>query len=189
MTSVRIGIFAPSSTGDDRRPSGSIEWRPTRRRTVSGDVVLPAPFTVGLLATAPVIEVAPTGADWVWRVVERVQGGAPDYRYLAVPNVGTVVDYADLVEVDPETLTPTAAPEAAWWSIVKDLTDRIAYLEAHGGGGTGTPTGVLTDTDGTPYFTVSAGGPIQLDADSVPYVATPGGGIGLDTDGTPYLTV
>jgi hypothetical protein len=81
-----------------------VEWRPTKRRNVAGDVVLPAPFTVGLADTPPVIDVAPTEPGWAWQVVERVQGGSPKARYLTVPDSATVVDYADLIAVDPATL-------------------------------------------------------------------------------------
>lgn len=117
MTQVRLALSAPTADGPRRRPSGSLEWRATKRRAVSGDVVLPAPFTVGVgTDTPPVIQVDPTGPDWAWEVVERVQGGAPRKRTLAVPDSVAVVDYADLVELDPATLDPAAQPEAAWWA-------------------------------------------------------------------------
>jgi hypothetical protein len=117
MTSVRLALAAPTSTGTIRRPSGSVEWRPTKRRDVAGDVVLPAPFTVGLADTPPVIDVDPTEPGWAWQVVERVQGGSPKARYLSVPDVATVVDYADLVEVDGSTLDPVTLSNA-WWAEV-----------------------------------------------------------------------
>ena len=116
MTPVRLALAAPTSTGTVRRPSGSVEWRPTKRRDVAGDVVLPAPFTVGLADTPPVIDVAPTEPGWAWQVVERVQGGSPKARYLTVPDSASVVDYADLIAVDPATLDPLEEPQADWWA-------------------------------------------------------------------------
>ena len=121
MTSVRLALAAPTSTGTVRRPSGSLEWRPTKRRDVAGDVVLPAPFTVGLADPPPVITVDPTEPGWAWQVVERVQGGSPKARYLTVPDSATVVDYADLIAVDPATLDPVAEPEAAWWAALTNV--------------------------------------------------------------------
>jgi hypothetical protein len=131
VTSVRIGLLAPTSDGAGRRPTGTLEWRPTMRRDVSGDVVLPAPFTVGVgTDTPPVVNVAPTEGGWAWAVVERVQGGSAHKRLLLVPDVGTVVDYADLVEVDPATLDPVTL-SSAWWTQVTE------YVATHGGGGGG----------------------------------------------------
>jgi hypothetical protein len=139
VTQVKISVLAPTSDGNGRRPSGSIEWRPTKRRTVGDDVVLPAPFTVGLADTPPVVTVAPTEPGWAWQVVERVQGGSPRARYVQVPdNPVDVVDYADLVAVDPATLEPTEEPEAAWWATVNALTAGQGYI--------------ALDTDGVPYF-------------------------------------
>jgi hypothetical protein len=130
MTSVRLALSAPTSTGTVRRPSGSVEWRPTKRRNVAGDVVLPAPFTVGLADTPPVIEVAPTEPGWAWQVVERVQGGSPKARYLTVPDSATVVDYADLVEVDPATLDPVTLSNA-WWSQVTAYAQPVGDYATH----------------------------------------------------------
>jgi hypothetical protein len=139
MTQVRLALAAPTSTGTIRRPSGSLEWRPTKRRDVAGDVVLPAPFTVGLADTPPVIDVDPTEPGWAWQVVERVQGGSPTRRTLAVPDSATVVDYADLIAVDPATLDPLEEPEAAWWAA-------LAALPTGGGGG---GVSVVDHGDGT----------------------------------------
>jgi hypothetical protein len=119
VTQVRLALSAPTSDGTVRRPSGSVEWRPTKRRNVAGDVVLPAPFTVGLADPPPVIDVAPTEPGWAWQVVERVQGGSPRARYVTVPDSASVVDYADLVEVDPATLDPVTLSNA-WWTQVTD---------------------------------------------------------------------
>ena len=33
-----------------------------------------------------------------------------------MPDSVATLDYADLVDVDPATLDPTAEPEAAWWA-------------------------------------------------------------------------
>jgi hypothetical protein len=141
VTQVKISVLAPTSDGNGRRPSGSIEWRPTKRRTVGDDVVLPAPFTVGLADTPPVVTVAPTEPGWAWQVVERVQGGSPRARYVQVPdNPVDVIDYADLVAVDPATLEPTEEPEAAWWAAIEALQN---------GGGTGGGVAVTDNGDGT----------------------------------------
>jgi hypothetical protein len=144
VTQVRVGIAVPTSTGTTRRPSGTVEFRPTKRRIETygdaADVVLPSPFTVGIGADVPpVVELDPTEPGWAWQVVERVQGGSPRARYVQVPdNPVDVIDYADLVAVDPATLEPTEEPEAAWWATVNALTAGQGYI--------------ALDTDGVPYF-------------------------------------
>jgi hypothetical protein len=121
VTQVRLGIVLPTTDGTVRRPSGSLEFRPTKRRNVGTDVVLPAPVTKGLTDPPSIAELAPTGPDWAWQVVERVQGGSPRSRYLAVPDSASVVDYKDLVEVDPATLELTATTaNPFWWTQVAD---------------------------------------------------------------------
>jgi hypothetical protein len=114
VTTVRLALLAPTSDGTGRRPTGSLEFKPTKRRNVAGDVVLPAAFSKGLTDPPPLAELAPTEPGWAWQVVERTSGGSPRSRYVTVPDTAEVVDYADLVEVDPATLDPVAEPEAAW---------------------------------------------------------------------------
>ena len=48
------------------------------------------------------------------QIVERTPRGKT--RYVLVPDSVATLDYADLVDVDPATLDPTAVPEAAWWA-------------------------------------------------------------------------
>ena len=115
MTQVRIAVSVPTADGEGKRPNGQLEWRPTKRRNVAGDVVLPSPFKADVTDPPTVVTVAPTEPGWAWEVVERVTGGAPRKRTLAVPDSATVIDYADLVAVDPTTLDPLEEPEAAWW--------------------------------------------------------------------------
>jgi Repeat of unknown function (DUF5907) len=130
VTTIRLGVLHPTGTAADARSLGVLEFEATARRVVDGDVVLPAPFSVTLSATEDVTrELAPTTSEWVWKVLERVTGGANGWRYLAIPDSEAVLDYAALVEVDPATLDPSAVPEAAWW----------AALAAGGGGGSSAP--------------------------------------------------
>jgi hypothetical protein len=129
VTQVRLGIVLPTTDGTVRRPSGSLEFRPTKRRNVGTDVVLPAPVTKGLTDPPSIAELAPTEPGWAWQVVERVQGGSPRSRYLTVPDSASVVDYADLVAVDPATLEPTEEPEAAWWAARRQRRHRPAHPE------------------------------------------------------------
>ncbi|WPM94275.1 minor tail protein [Arthrobacter phage Marchesin] len=116
MTAIDVRFDVPGPAG--RVPArGALLWVPTLRRIADdGAVVLPAPFRVNMTAGAALVEVEPTGLDWVWRVEELVSGAPQRVVYLAVPDSATAVLYSDLVAVDPATLAPEATPEAAWWA-------------------------------------------------------------------------
>jgi hypothetical protein len=165
VTTVRIALLAPTADGVGKRPTGNLAFKPTKRRTVGDDVVLPAPFNVGITDPPSTAEVAPTEPGWAWEVVERVSGGSPHKRLLAVPDSPTVVDYADLVELDPATLDPAAEPEAAWWAAIEALLPsggtpgqvlgidddgHIAWINAAVGG----PTTALVGTGTVDYSLV-----------------------------------
>ena len=149
MTTVRVAITVPTADGAGRRPTGTLSWSPTKRRNEAGDLILPAPFNAAVTDPPGTVEVAPTGAGWAWQVIERLTGGSPHKRILAVPDSAETVDYADLVEVDPATLDPVAEPEAAWWAALAALLPggglpgqvlgldddgRLAWLDASTGG-------------------------------------------------------
>lgn len=124
MVAVRIDLRTADSTA-----TGVVDWTPTKRRHIDEDpdhIVLPVAFSVALVDGVATVDVDATGIDWCWRVIERVAGGAQ--RYVIVPDVATV-DYGDLVDVDPETLSPTAEPEAAWWAALDDVVAGVISPE------------------------------------------------------------
>lgn len=147
MTLVRMFFSRPEASGVLTPATGSLSWTPTRRRVIDGtpdNVILPRAFSVPLVAGKADVTVAPTGTDWVWRVDEYISGGAYTTIYVSVPNVAEV-DYASLIQVDIDTLNPTATPSPAWVAMANSTVT------------TGTVTGdslILTRTDGT---TVNAG--------------------------------
>lgn len=79
------------------------------------------PFDVALLGGAADVTLAPTSAGWAWQVFESVDGVKDLTYYVTVPDVPGPLDDADLERVDPATLSPAAAPEAAWWAEVRRL--------------------------------------------------------------------
>lgn len=122
---------------------GTLRCAPTRARTVAGDpdeTVLPAPMAmeVGPTGRADVV-LAATGPSWCWHVSWRSAAGSWD-EWVAVPDSPSPIDWTDLPRVDPATLAPTAAPEAAWWAVADSTVS------------TGVVVGddlILTRTDGT----------------------------------------
>lgn len=116
MTVVRMAFQRPEKLGTVPS-SGRLEWRPTARRTDGLVVVMPAGFDVPLVGGVASVDVAPSGLDWVWKVEEYLTGGLT--RYVTVPAVPEI-SYADLVDVDPVTLAPSAVPDPVWWAALRD---------------------------------------------------------------------
>ena len=108
------GVPAPAT--------GRLRFRPSAARTVPGapdNVVLPVPFDVLLVSGAADVTLEPTAPGWAWRVDESVDGIRDVTYYVAVPDVPGPLDDPDLTRVNPSTLNPAAAPEAAWWAEVR----------------------------------------------------------------------
>jgi hypothetical protein len=116
----------PAADGTRRPASGFFIWTPTRRRVIPGDideVVEAVSFVVELVDGKFEIDPAPTGNTWVWRVDEKIEGIRNRTVYLAVPLNGPV-DYTDLVEVSPASMTPVAEPTNLWYAYVDELSAR-----------------------------------------------------------------
>lgn len=146
MTTVRILIETPGPAGPVPA-TGVLRFTPTQRHTIAGNpaaVVMPASFAAALVAGAATVELEQTTALWLWMVETFVDGVSGFTRYISVPAQGPV-DYANLVDVDPATLAPAAAPDPAWLAMARSTVT------------TGAIQGndlILTRTDGT---TVDAG--------------------------------
>lgn len=151
---------APGVTGF-KAAKGAVIWTPTRRRAVGDNVVLPLPVKVTLVDGEATVSVAPTGADWIWKVEERFHGMpllspgkmATGIAYYAVPNTAEVF-LTDLVEVDPRTLDPLSSADPAWWAMARttvtagEVVDGSLVLTRSDG--TSVNAGVVRGLDGAP---------------------------------------
>ena len=127
MTLVRTLCTVPQPDGSRKPARGFFIWTPTRRRIISGspdEVVEAVGFVVELKDGYFEVDAAPTDANWVWRVDEKIEGVRNKTIYVAVPALGPV-DYTDLVQVNPSSFAPQAEPENIWYA----YTDNLA-LEA-----------------------------------------------------------
>lgn len=113
MPVVRIDLRQPTPTGTLAGVGGVVTCEPTRRRVATDThhpIIVEAGFSVALVdgVASPIL--ATTDGSWCWKITE------PDgtVRHIAVGT--TDADYGDCTDVDPSTLAPTAAPEAAWWA-------------------------------------------------------------------------
>jgi hypothetical protein len=181
LPSVRFRRTAPHQTGD-APATGYFRFKLTRPVIIPGDpddVVTTVPFKAVMVGGAVDVELAPTGAGYAWQVLESVDGVRDETYFVVVPNVPGPLDDADLTRVDPGTLSPRAAPVAAWWAVADatitgaEIVGDDLILTRHDGGtvnaGTVRPSAdelaaavtaaappgaitLLTDTDGRPYF-------------------------------------
>lgn len=130
MTKVLIDLRRSVSSGV-APTTGLVAFNPTHRREEDGHVVTEAGFDVRLVEGTALVTLEPTGPEWCWRAVEHTPGLDQTYiRYVAVPDSDSVVNYTDLIDVDPATLDPVAEPEAAWWGALTDY--REVTTEARG---------------------------------------------------------
>ena len=115
MSKVHVSLHRDDGTSERTPICGAVRFVPTRRRTAGADIILPAGFDAELVDGEVTVELAATGPDWCWMVIEPTKRGL--IRYIIVPDVGDVVlEYSSLPDVDPATLEPSAEPEAAWWA-------------------------------------------------------------------------
>lgn len=150
MTLVRVRRTRPRPDGALTGAAGLMYFRPTRSRLVTGTViteVLPIAFPVTLDPDGSAdVELAPTAADWVWEVTEKITGTPTALVYVAVPD-GLPVDYSMLVRVDPASLEPAAVPAPAWFAYVDDLAATAAQAQAEAvAAATGFSIGTVTTT-------------------------------------------
>ena len=119
MSKVHVSLHRDAAHG--KAPiTGPMRFAPSKRRSDGQDIILPAGFDVDLVDGEAIVELDATGPDWCWTACEPTLRGA--IRHFLVPDVGDdVLEYSELVDVDPATLEPSAEPEAAWWAIVESL--------------------------------------------------------------------
>ena len=140
MSKVHVSLHRDAAHGK-AAICGPMRFAPSKRRSAGQDIILPAGFDVDLVDGEAVVELDATGPDWCWTAYEPTLRGA--IRHFLVPDVGDdVLEYSELVDVDPATLDPTAVPEAAWWAawqamaagtyLVPDPTHPGLYLPTAG---------------------------------------------------------
>lgn len=127
--------FVPGVAGL-KPAAGGLVWTPTQRRETGDRTILPVSLFVPLVHGEATFAADPSGTDWVWRVEERVKGYPNTIKFYVVPDLAEI-QFKDLLEVDPKTLAPTAAPDPAWYAYV----DGLAMTVQEGAPGPAGPAG------------------------------------------------
>ena len=107
-TSVKFSV-ARLTAGGSEKVTGKVRFEPVRRFfNKAKTLILPFPFDVDLVNGAATVGLEPTGDEFVWMVTVIPSDESKSWmRLVEVPDSTSAVDYADLVEVDANTLTPT----------------------------------------------------------------------------------
>jgi len=128
MGDVQIVASVPSADGTATAATGSYMFTPTARRSVAGVQILPKPFQVDLVGGAADLVLAENDATWLWRVDEYVTGIASRTIYVFIPT--SPVKYADLVALDPASMSPAPnlAPPWAAFAATPDPANPGFYL-------------------------------------------------------------
>lgn len=129
MTLVNFKANQPDLATGQAATGGAYTCTPSWRRVDGDHDVLPEPVTATLSDGAASGHLDPNDTTWYW-IIEAPDGFT---RTVTVPDVESI-NHVDLVDIDPATFLPTASPDAAWLTLVNDLTARVAILEAGGGG-------------------------------------------------------
>ena len=143
MTIVNVALTQPKQDGSLAPSKGGLRFTPTARRVIDGTVVLPIAFQAPLVDGEAAVELEPTTLAWVWRIDEFVTGSTSRTTYVTVPDVADI-DYTDLPQIDPATLSPIEAPEPAWTAALTEADERLSA-------GTITP-----DPDDPGFFLIGA---------------------------------
>jgi hypothetical protein len=130
VTKVRMDLSRPDETGIVANV-GTVRCTPWTRWTTEvtdgTTVVLAAELAHTLTDPPSILELRATDADMPAWVFDEDTPGGIQQRVCAVPTVDddVIVDYADLVLLDPDTFDPVAVPEAAWWAELEENLDDI----------------------------------------------------------------
>jgi hypothetical protein len=78
-----------------------------------------------------IVKLLPTTTGQAWQMIE-IKGtvARPGVQTFLVPDVPGVLEYEDLVFVDPESLNPVSTPLPVWEIELNELKARVAELEA-----------------------------------------------------------
>lgn len=128
LTQVHVDLRHPDGLAEVAA-AGDVEFAlASRVHDGTGDFIITTEsFTADLIAGQVTVSLRPTGIGQAWTSRENVPGGVR--RWFTVPTSATVVQYADLVDVDPNTLTPVPA-DAQWVVDLNAVDVRLTAQEA-----------------------------------------------------------
>lgn len=112
LTKVLFDFRRPAVGGLVPAGAGSLGLALMKRATRDGFIVVKSSYDVDVVDGLAEVDMLPTAADEYWRVTERISERF--VRNVVVPQRTEPVLYTDLLDVDPQTLEPTAEAVAGW---------------------------------------------------------------------------
>ena len=106
---------------------GSLVCEPTQRTVTVGVVQLPTPQApIAVVAGVATFNLPPTNVNYCWHIREMFVGGLSAGRYVNVPDSTVVINYADLVDVDPASFMPAPTAPTVTAAAAADATAKVA---------------------------------------------------------------
>lgn len=113
--------------GDQSTPvDGTILAVPIKRVVTASFVAIPEAVTIQINGGIGSINLPPNEPDWAWIFKERFPHG--DNRVVNIPDVARI-EYTKLVDVNPSTFSPDAAPAEGWWQSLGGLIAKIETVD------------------------------------------------------------
>ena len=131
MPAIKFRYSNPASSGDTPA-TGYLDLSLVRREISDGTIRTTTSFRTNLDLGSATVDLSATSAGQAWKVVESYGlAGSTESPPVYVQVVGDA-NFSDLVAVDPATLEPSAAPDAAWAVSLDALTVRVDGISTGG---------------------------------------------------------
>ena len=128
MSIITFAYSNPGSDGVDVAAVGDITCRLVSREVVAGAFRTVEGFRVSLVDGKASVTLSDTAPGQLWRISESRIAGATVRHVVVAGNAA----FAALADVDPATLQPSAAPDAAWAVSLDALTVRVDGISTGG---------------------------------------------------------
>lgn len=129
-TNVHINMQRPVEGGTEP-VEGTLRFEPVRRHVDARKrVIVRSGFDVTLNAGTANVRLEPTDKSFVWRVSEPEIDGDRYERCVMVPESDGEVEYADLVDVDPDTFEPADRQSPLATVTQDDVDQTVDYVNS-----------------------------------------------------------
>ena len=126
---IHISITQAGVSGPEPVPDGSYQlWYPTAKRILPSSYQLPTAVRVNLVNGQALIEKDSTTSAYCWAVQTFIWdelGSSINYKVVPDGAYATILEFEDLLEVNPDTLPVPGEPLPMWVAEVTELTEAI----------------------------------------------------------------
>lgn len=118
MRQISISLTRAGPNGPEPLPEGSFQlWYPTAKKVLPRSYLVPAPTRIDLVDGQALITMEETDSYFVWAVLTFVYNQLKSdvvYKYVPPGDFDTVLEFEDLMEIDPSTIAVPNQPAPLW---------------------------------------------------------------------------